>query len=308
MLGIRVPLSDYQESVCPNSRTCWLDDFCVDLSLRIVGGSYVKIPRHRTVAFLAVFRPQLNSSLSQPPIVSGNSFHVYFTDFLLVIGLSLITKMVGRDRLTEEHSWLSSLSISLQPWDIFLETSYPSYYLCWRSPNRESQEALISCHQPRLLSWPGGCSTWQETGRCLLCKLPTGIKKEDRWSHISDSSRRPGGETTIELIELLGVGLGFPIHLWLKLLQNFSHFSVRSLSPGTCLHLRFSRRSTRWVVSNQCKIQRGWLTYRDIMRNLFIESAFKDFLRLWFAFFWPPWGLLCGYRMLNSPRCWKKQM
>lgn len=119
MLGIRVPLSDYQESVCPNSRTCWLDDFCVDLSLRIVGGSYVKIPRHRTVAFLAVFRPQLNSSLSQPPIVSGNSFHVYFTDFLLVIGLSLITKMVGRDRLTEEHSWLSSLSISLQPWDIF---------------------------------------------------------------------------------------------------------------------------------------------------------------------------------------------
>ena len=99
MLGIRVPLSDYQESVCPNSRTCWLDDFCVDLSLRIVGGSYVKIPRHRTVAFLAVFQPQLNSSLSQPPIVSVNSFHDYFADFLLVIGLSLITKMGWRRQI-----------------------------------------------------------------------------------------------------------------------------------------------------------------------------------------------------------------
>ena len=34
-----------------------------------------------------------------------------------------------------------------------------------------------------------------------------------------------------------------------------SHFSVRSLSPGTCLRLRFARRSTGCSVSNQCKIQ-----------------------------------------------------
>ena len=240
MLSIRVPLSVWLPvSVCPNSRTCWLDDFCVVLSLRIVGGSYVKIPRHRTAAFLVVFRPQLNSSLSLWLIVSVNSFHDFFHWFSTSYRI-----IADHQNGLEETDWLKStlgLALCLFPCNLgifFLETSYPTYYLYWRSPNRESQEAFISCHQRRLLSWPGGCSTWQVTGRVQLCQLPTGIKEEDRWSHISDSSRRPGGGTMIELIELLGVGLGFPksqkcqgfkfqlVDLWLKILPLFREVSI----------------------------------------------------------------------------------
>ena len=68
---------------------------------------------------------------------------------------------------------------------------------------------------------------------------------------------------------------------------------MRSLSPGTCLRLRFARRSTGCAVSNQCKIQSEdeliYLyirIYSDIMHNLFIESVFKVFCGsgLWFVF------------------------